>query len=116
MNFKIEQKKDYVLIKVNETKLNTQISTSLRNELLEEKNKGMTNVLLDVEDCLYCDSSGLSAILAINRFCKDNGGLFVLCGLQPTVEKLISISKLDTVLTITDTVDKAEEFFEKHTV
>jgi anti-anti-sigma regulatory factor len=33
----------------------------------------------------------------------------VLCGLQSAVERLITISQLDSVLNITTTVEKAEE-------
>ena len=58
-------------------------------------------------NCRYCDSSGLSAILVANRLCKNANGVFVLSGLQTAVERLITISQLDTVLNITKTVDEA---------
>jgi anti-anti-sigma regulatory factor len=41
--------------------------------------------------------------------CKNAGGLFVLCGLQRSVSKLISISQLDTILTITPTLAEATD-------
>jgi anti-anti-sigma factor len=56
---------------------------------------------------LYCDSSGLSAVLIGNRVCRDAGGTFVLAGLQPTVERLVQISQLDRVLTIVPTASEA---------
>ena len=65
--------------------------------------------ILDLKKCEYCDSSGLSAILVANRLCKNAGGTFVLCGLNDAVERLITISQLDTVLNITDTVSDAEK-------
>ncbi|MBR2887037.1 MAG: hypothetical protein IKB95_02335 [Bacteroidales bacterium] len=55
----------------------------------------------------------MSAILVANRLCKNANGTFVLTGLQTAVERLISISQLDTVLNITDTVDKAIELIAK---
>jgi len=72
--------------------------------------KGEKNIVLDLSDCKYCDSSGLSAILIGNRLCRRNEGLFVLSGLQTAVERLIQISQLDTVLDITDTAEAAIEF------
>jgi len=56
----------------------------------------------------YCDSSGLSAILVANRLCKNSGGTFVLTGLNDAVERLITISQLDTVLNITENIDQAQ--------
>ena len=59
--------------------------------------------------CKYCDSSGLSAVLVANRMCKDTNGKFILCGLQPNVEKLIQIAQLDRVLSITSNEKEALE-------
>ena len=55
----------------------------------------------------YCDSSGLSAVLVANRLCKDSNGTFVLCGLQDSVNKLITISQLQNVFKITPTLNEA---------
>jgi anti-anti-sigma factor len=74
---------------------------------------GEKNLILDLSTCRYCDSSGLSAILVANRLCKNASGTFVLTGLQPAVERLITISQLDTVLNITFSLDKAIEMAEK---
>lgn len=71
------------------------------------------NIVLDLSQCRYCDSSGLSAILVANRLCKNANGIFVLTGLQTAVERLVTISQLDTVLNITASVEKAEELIAK---
>ena len=49
-------------------------------------------------------------MLVGNRLCRDENGTFVLCGLQPTVEKLVQISQLDRVLNIVPTVNEAVDF------
>jgi anti-anti-sigma factor len=41
------------------------------------------------------------------RLCRDTNGTFVICGLQETVKKLISISQLDAVFKITPTLNEA---------
>jgi anti-anti-sigma factor len=64
-------------------------------------------MILDLTGSLYCDSSGLSAVLIGNRLCRDAGGTFVLSGLQPAVERLVAISQLDKVLTIGPTAAEA---------
>jgi anti-anti-sigma factor len=108
MDFNIESRKNSTLIQVQTDKLDTHIAPALKSELVLVSGKGEKNVILDLEKCQYCDSSGLSAILVANRLCKNAGGTFVLCGLNDAVERLITISQLDTVLNITSSVKEAE--------
>lgn len=107
MEFNIEKKENYTLIQVLEEKLDTHIAPNLKSELVLISGNGEKNILLDLSNCCYCDSSGLSAILVANRLCKNANGTFVLVGLNEAVERLITISQLDTVLNITETVDEA---------
>ncbi|MFC2090087.1 STAS domain-containing protein [Bacteroidota bacterium] len=113
MEFKIEKFESHTLIKVLEEKLDTHIAPTLKSELVLVSGNGEKNIVLDLENCRYCDSSGLSAILVANRLCKNANGTFVLAGLNDAVERLITISQLDTVLKITDSVADAEELIKQ---
>ncbi len=112
MDIKVEKRENHTLITVLAEKLDTHIAPVLKSELVLIAGKGEKNIILDLHKSKYCDSSGLSAILIANRLSKSGHGTFVLCGLQTAVERLISISQLDTVLNITDNVKQAEEFIE----
>ncbi len=109
MDFNIENRNQCTIIKIESEKLDTHIAPSLKSELVLISGKGEKNIVLDLKKCQYCDSSGLSAILVANRLCKNAGGTFVLCGLNEAVERLITISQLDTVLSITTTAEEAEK-------
>jgi len=111
MDFKITKREEYTLIQVLNEKLDTIIAPMLKAELTVLSNNGENNILIDLNKCIYCDSSGLSSILVANRLCKNNNGIFVLNGLQPAVEQLISISQLDSVLNISDSIENAEGIF-----
>jgi anti-anti-sigma factor len=111
MEFKIEKLKNHTLIQVLEEKLDTHIAPTLKSELVLVSGNGEKNIVLDLSKCRYCDSSGLSAILVANRLCKNANGIFVLTGLNDAVERLITISQLDTVLNITGTMDEAVKLF-----
>ena len=106
MEFKIEKQDNHTLIQVLEEKLDTHIAPTLKSELVLVSGNGEKNIILDLSKCRYCDSSGLSAILVANRLCKNASGTFVLTGLNDAVERLITISQLDTVLNITGTIDE----------
>jgi len=108
MEFKIDKFENHTLIKVLEEKLDTHIAPTLKSELVLVSGNGEKNIILDLGNCRYCDSSGLSAILVANRLCKNASGTFVLTGLNDAVERLITISQLDTVLNISNSLQEAE--------
>lgn len=113
MDFKIDKLDDFILVQVQKEKLDTTIAPSLKSELVLLAGNNEKNILLDLSKCTYCDSSGLSAILVANRLCKNTEGVFVLAGLQPAVERLVSVSQLDTVLNIAPTADDGIEMMRK---
>jgi anti-sigma B factor antagonist len=113
MDFEIIKIADYILIKVLNDRLDTNIAPDLKSELVVVNANGEKNIILDISNCEYCDSSGLSAILVANRLCEDAIGTFILTGLQPDVEQIIRISMLHTVLIITKTVTEAEELLKQ---
>ncbi len=111
--YDIQKKDNHTVIKVLAEKLDTNIAPALKSELVLIAGNGEKNMIIDLSACRYCDSSGLSAILVANRLCKNSKGTFVLTGLQTAVERLITISQLDTVLNIKDTLEESEKYIEQ---
>lgn len=109
MNFRTEQKEKYTLVSLLAEKLDGTISPALKSEFVMVNAGGGKNIVFDLTKTRYCDSSGLSAILVGNRLCKNAGGSFIICGVQDTVKKLITISQLDSILNITPTVTEAHD-------
>jgi len=106
--FEVIKKDNHTLIQVLAKKLDTSIAPSFKSELVMIAGNGEKNMIIDLSNTEYCDSSGLSSILVANRLCKNAKGQFILSGLQNAVERLITISQLDSVLTIEDNLEKAE--------
>jgi len=110
MHYTLDKTEKYAVIKLHEQKLNTLISAELKSELLIINSQGYNNIILDLSDTQYCDSSGLSAVLVGNRVCRNASGSFVLTGLSEPIKKLIAISQLEQVLVITPTLNEAIEY------
>jgi anti-sigma B factor antagonist len=108
MDFGVTLANGTAVVKTNIEKLNVLCASELKAELVKINKESINNIIIDMSPTKYCDSSGLSAILLANRLCKDTNGRFVLCGLQTNVQKLIEISQLDKVLTITADVEEAQ--------
>jgi len=114
MHFTIDKNDKHVVIKLHEEKLNTLIAAELKSELLLLNTQGYSNIILDLSESLYCDSSGLSAILVGNRLCRNSNGAFIVTGLNEMVLKLIQISQLDQVLNILPNVSESVDFVLKN--
>lgn len=107
MKYSLEKKENYAIFLLEEENLNSIIAPDLKSEFVFFRNEGVQNLIFDLSDVKYVDSSGLSAILTANRLWKDYGG-FVLTGINsPIIKKLIQISKLETILTISDSMEEA---------
>lgn len=110
MKFAQEKTEHYTILKVLAEKLDNSVSSDLKSECLLLNKDGVCNIILDLTETRYCDSSGLSSVLVANRLCKNDNGTLVLVGLQPTVRKLITISQLESVLQIVPTVSEAIDY------
>jgi len=110
MNFAQEKTEHYTILRVLAEKLDSQIAPDLKSELLLLNKDGVANVILDLSQTRYCDSSGLSSVLVGNRLCKNDNGSLILVGLQPSIRKLITISQLDPVLQMVPTVSEAIDY------
>jgi anti-anti-sigma factor len=107
MNFTIEDKGRYTLVTSNVDKLDTTCAPELKSELVYLNKTNVRNVIIDLSNTRYCDSSGLSALLVANRLCKSVNGSLIVCGLQEPVQKLVQISQLESVLSLTPTPAEA---------
>lgn len=110
MKFSIDKKELFVILKIEDKKLNTLNAPDLKSELLILNAEGFRNMILDLSGVSFVDSSGLSAILVANRLCKEAKGSLVLTGMHPNVSKLVNISQLDSILNIIPTNQEASDF------
>lgn len=107
MKFTVDKHEKYVLVKLNESKINSLVTPQLKSELILINAEGQRNIILDLSQVKFADSSGLSSLLVGHRLCKNADGSFIMVGLSEAVARLVTISQLDTVLTIVPTVDEA---------
>jgi len=110
MKFTLDKQDSYSVLSLDEENLNSLIAPDLKSEFVFLRNEGVRNLIFDLSQVKYVDSSGLSAILTANRLWKDYGS-YVITGItHPSVEKLIKISRLDTILAIVPTVTESIDY------
>jgi anti-sigma B factor antagonist len=89
-NVSINIAKDFVVDEVAEFR--TKI-----NKLIEEGNK---DFIFNFSECTFIDSTGLGALVSIYKKCAEKGGSIKLKSLNPEVEKLFKLTRLDKVFEI----------------
>lgn len=107
MKYSVDKHEKYILIKLNESKLNSLVTPQLKSELILINTEGQRNIILDLSQVKFADSSGLSSLLVGHRLCKNAGGSFILSGLNDAVARLVTISQLDNVLAIVPSTEEA---------
>ncbi len=114
MNFEIKRIDDISIFKLNEKRLDTNISGLVKGEFtMLLKVEGVTKLILDLSEIETCDSSGLSAILVANRILNTSGGHMRLAAPSEKVNSLIKITQLDRVLPVCATVNEAFDELKK---
>ncbi len=108
MNYQTNKIGDTLIFKLNEKRLDTNISGLLKGEFTVVVKEGkFNNLIIDLSEVESCDSSGLSAILVANRLMSSSNGQIRIASPTEKVMNLIKVTKLDRVLPVSNSVEEA---------
>lgn len=110
MKISLDKKERYSVLKLDEENLNSVLSPDVKSEFVFLRNEGVRNLIFDMASIKYVDSSGLSAILTANRLWNEFGAFVLTNVTHPAVQKLIEISRLETILTIVPTLEESIDY------
>ena len=109
MKYSVDKKEHFAIFAPEEKNVNSLIAPELKSELFILSQEGVKSLIFDMSKVEFIDSSGLSALLAGNRLWP-NGG-FILADIQSDfANKLIKISRIDSVIQILPNLEEAKQF------
>ncbi|MCD6253685.1 MAG: STAS domain-containing protein [Thermotogae bacterium] len=109
MDLKWQEIEDIPVVKVPK-ELDITISDRFKSCVVEELlKKKKSKIVLDFSSCEYIDSSGLGVVISIYKRSMMEGGTTILAGLNEDVKRVLSITGLNRVLKVKDTVEEAVE-------
>jgi anti-sigma B factor antagonist len=79
----------------------------LDGKLYDLINKGSKRAVVDLSNCEWINSSGLSILIHHYKKFKDAGGELVLANLTDKIERIMVIARLTEVFSVYDSVDEA---------
>ncbi|SEL67145.1 STAS domain-containing protein [Parapedobacter koreensis] len=109
MKFTIDKHEKYVVIQPHVEVLDGDSAPKIKAEFLLRNTGGQRNIVFDLSQVKEADSSGLRTGLLAHRLCKAAGGVFILACANQQIKNLISMCKLDEVLTVAPNTADAED-------
>lgn len=111
MNMQIEKVKDVNILYVREERLDAHNSGDLKSELARLFGEKEKNILVDLKDVRFIDSSGLGALVSGFKNAISQQGSLKLSGLQPQVKSMFELTRLHRVFEIFSSFEEAMETY-----
>ncbi|SDL06324.1 anti-sigma B factor antagonist [Maridesulfovibrio ferrireducens] len=106
MNLSHERAGSYLIIAVNEPRVDSSNFTHLKSSLGDIIAQGERNLIINLSQVRFMDSSGIAGLLPSVHSLAGNGNIF-LVGLTAKVLQLFNLSKLDSIFDIYPSVEEA---------
>ena len=98
MQLAFEEKGDVTVVRVQEAKLTYPVLSSFFSEVSRRIEGGARLVLIDLAAVGYLDSASIGCLMDVHRLLQNKGGALRLCGLQPRVETMISMTGVHKIV------------------
>lgn len=113
MEYSILEKENCVVVAFKGQLTGGASGQEFREEISALAEKGKTNVVGDMGDVSFMNSSGLGVLIATLTSLRKQGGDLKLCNATERIRSLLKISKLFTVFDMYNTLDEAIKSFPK---
>ncbi len=107
MNITLVNKDGSTLLKFHEERLDAHNSKELKDYLSERLENGEKELILDLSEVRFVDSSGLGALLSGHKNAGLREGRFALTGVQSRVQSMFELTRLTRVFEIYPGVEDA---------
>lgn len=107
MQMSTEQHEGRTVLTLQEERLDAHNSGDLRDRILKLLENGHQNLVVDLSEVRFIDSSGLGALLSGYKNATLRSGTFVLSGLQPRVQSMFELTRLHRVFEIFPNIEAA---------
>ena len=87
-------------------------SSNIHKEVIECIEKEKLKIVFEMKELEYINSTGLNFIISSFTKLRNAGGELTICCISKKVEELLIITKLNTIFSTYETLEKALESFE----
>lgn len=106
MDFETTRKGDVLRINVLAERIDAACAVEFKDRIRGLCGDEPVRVILDLQEVMFIDSSGLGAVVAAMKY-LGKGRRLELAGLSSTVSKVFRLTRMDSIFTIHPTADGA---------
>ncbi len=90
-----------------EGELDVENSTSFRSKVRNKESSEHPNLVIDLTKVNYIDSSGLGALIALQKDARFNGGALSVVGASEQIKRVMKMTNLDKLFELYSTLEEA---------
>ncbi len=110
MNLETQKYGDVIIVRLCEGRLDAALSVRFKEGMREIVDAGATDIVLDLGEVAFMDSSGLGAVVSVMKHIGREK-TFRIAALTPAVDKVFKLTRMDSVFKIlsspNDAIDQA---------
>jgi len=110
MEFKFNECPDYTTIAIEGLFIGGEEANNLFDVVQEKIKNGTKKIIFDLEKVNYIGSMAIGILIKINDSLTDVSGRIALCCMNQTILEVLKITKVDLMLSIFDSKEKAINF------
>lgn len=106
-NYTTNNQDGILIFKLKGRLMDVEQSTALMSEVTEKLDEGQSRIVFDLDELDYMNSTGLNNLVSVLTKARNKGGDALICNVSAKVKELFIVTKLNTVFTVTDTLEEA---------
>jgi anti-sigma B factor antagonist len=108
-SYKINKDNNIINISFIGNLMNKQQVQGLLDEIDFYSNEGINKIIIDLAEMKYMNSTGLNILINIFTQTRNKGGDVIITNIPEKINKLLVITKLNSIFNIENTVEEAKK-------
>ena len=112
MQLEVRHENDILIVTVINSRIDAQVSEDFKDRMFQFISEGNHNIILNISQVGFIDSSGLGVIVASLKQLKGQGNM-VICEMNDSVERMFKLTRMNKIFNLFESETEALEFILK---
>lgn len=110
MQLEVRHEKSVMVVTVINARIDAQVAEEFKNQMFQFISEGNLNILLNISQVSFVDSSGLGVIVASLK--QLNGqGQFAICNMNDAVVRMFKLTRMNKIFKLFDSEEEGLNYF-----
>lgn len=104
MKWELDEDQNYIVVRPLLSRLDSSVAPEFRTFVSELSAEQKKQIILDLENVEFMDSSGLGAVVGCYKLTKSVGGLLI-CNVRQQVKDIFRLTHMDRIFQVNDSFE-----------